>query len=61
MFDYNLLTQRMVWSLQLEQLYGAASLPAQKDGHAAERPFQAWMDVIHPEDRARVRGLLAQA
>lgn len=60
-FDYNLLTQRMVWSPQLEQLYGAASLPAQKDGHAAERPFQAWMDVIHPEDRARVQGLLAQA
>lgn len=60
-FDYNLLTQRMVWSPQLEQLYGAASLPAQKDGHAAERPFQAWVDVIHPEDRARVQGLLAQA
>lgn len=60
-FDYNLRTQCMVWSPQLEQLYGATPLPARSDGQAVDRPYQEWVNMIHPEDWQRVHTLLTQA
>lgn len=61
-FDYDLLAQRVVWSPQLEQMYGVPRGPADGGVAAAQpRPYQDWVDLLHPDDRPRALERLAQA
>jgi two-component system, cell cycle sensor histidine kinase and response regulator CckA len=53
-FEWNLQTDRVTWSAELEALYGLA---AGSFGHQHDR----WLAAIHPEDRSQVTEALAHS
>lgn len=48
LFDWDLLTGKIVWTAELEQLFGLE--PGQFDG-----TFETWTRFVHPEDLVRVK------
>jgi two-component system, cell cycle sensor histidine kinase and response regulator CckA len=53
-FEWNLLTDRVTWSIELEALYGLA--PGSFDNSHAQ-----WLETIYPEDRPKVEAELSKS
>ena len=53
-WDWNILTNEMVWDEQMHRLYGL--------GNGRDpAPISNWMEMVHPDDSVPVRELLARA
>ncbi|MET0320753.1 MAG: histidine kinase dimerization/phospho-acceptor domain-containing protein, partial [Duganella sp.] len=52
-WDWNILTDQMVWDEQMHRLYGREG----RDGAVIGN----WLDMVHPDDAVPVRALLARA
>lgn len=53
-WDWNILSDDMVWDEQMYLLYGL-------EGSRADGPVRNWLDLIHPDDAIPVRELLARS
>jgi two-component system, cell cycle sensor histidine kinase and response regulator CckA len=53
-FEWNLITDRVTWSIELEALYGLA--PGSFDNSHAQ-----WLETIYPEDRPKVEAELSKS
>ncbi|WP_309732726.1 response regulator [Chamaesiphon sp. OTE_75_metabat_556] len=53
-FEWNLVTDQVTWSIELEALYGLA--PGSFDNSHAQ-----WLDTIYPEDRPKVEAELSKS
>jgi PAS domain S-box-containing protein len=53
-WDWNILTDEVVWDEQMYRLYGV-------EGTKVARPMQLWMDMMHPDDAIPTKALLDQA
>ena len=57
-FDLDLASQSVVWTPQLARMHGVPELGG---GKRLGRSHQAWMDMLHADDRARVQAALGTA
>jgi PAS domain S-box-containing protein len=46
-WEWDVLTNRAVWSEELWKLYGL-------EPHSCEPSYEAWLQTVHPDDRARI-------
>jgi PAS domain S-box-containing protein len=53
-WDWNILTDHVVWDEQMYRLYGV-------EGKKVAQPFQMWMSMMHPDDAIPTKALLDQA
>ena len=53
-WDWDLVTGATNWSNQMRRLYG-------RDGVSAERPLESFLEMVHAEDRERVRTAIVES
>ena len=53
-WDWNIITDEVVWDEQMYRLYGA-------EGRKVDRPFELWRQMMHPDDAIPTEALLRQA
>ncbi len=53
-WDWNILSDELVWDEQMFRLYGI-------EDSRVSKPFKLWLDMLHPDDAIPVKALLDQA